>query len=133
MTLSGAHSIGVAHCSSFSNRFNPTDASMNPSFARLLEKECPANAASSRVVPLDIETPNRLDNRYYMDLREKRGLMTSDQVLMSSGSTAGLVKSYAMHNKVWALEFGKAMVRMGSIEVLTGSQGQVRRNCKVVN
>ncbi|KAL8166321.1 hypothetical protein V2J09_007820 [Rumex salicifolius] len=131
--LSGAHSVGVAHCSSFSNRFNPLDVTMDPNFAVGLEAKCPANAPSSTTVALDVQTPFTLDNKYYLDVTQKRGLLTSDQVLMNSGITANLVKEYASHNKVWAIEFGGAMVRMGSVGVLTGSQGQVRKNCRFVN
>ncbi|CAL9003168.1 unnamed protein product [Prunus brigantina] len=47
VTLSGAHSIGVSHCSSFSdllyffNATHPQDPSMDPIFARNLKKKCP--------------------------------------------------------------------------------------------
>ena len=52
VTLSGAHSIGVSHCSSFSKRlytFNathPQDPSMDPKFARDLKAKCPPQLSS---------------------------------------------------------------------------------------
>ncbi|KAA8536700.1 hypothetical protein F0562_029178 [Nyssa sinensis] len=142
VTLSGAHSIGVSHCSSFSSRLysnatHPQDPSMDPIFARNLKAKCspPSNAGagSDPTVPLDVLTPNRLDNKYYMDLKNHHGLLTSDQTLLTSPSTAGIVRNNARHGAAWANKFAAAMVRMGSIDVLTGNQGEIRKNCRVVN
>lgn len=141
VTLSGAHSIGVAHCSSFSTRlysFNAThlqDPSMDPIFARHLKAKCPPPSDSGNgrdpTVPLDVLTPNKLDNKYYKDLKNHHGLLTSDQTLLSSPLTAGIVRNNARNDAVWANKFAAAMVKMGS---LTGSQeGEVRKNCRVVN
>ncbi|KAA8536701.1 hypothetical protein F0562_029179 [Nyssa sinensis] len=142
VTLSGAHSIGVSHCSSFSNRLysnatHPQDPSMDPIFARNLKAKCPPpsndEAGSDPTVPLDVLTPNRLDNKYYMDLKNRHGLLTSDQTLLTSPSTAGIVRNNARHGAAWANKFAAAMVRMGFIDVLTGNQGEIRKNCRVVN
>ncbi|KAM7478529.1 hypothetical protein LguiA_026742 [Lonicera macranthoides] len=141
VTLSGAHSIGVAHCSSFSTRlysFNSThaqDPSMHPHFARKLKKICTPSAsnASDSIVPLDVTTPNRLDNKYYVNLENYRALLKSDQVLLSSDSTATIVRNNARFGTNWANKFANAMVHMGSIDVLTGKQGEIRKNCRVVN
>ncbi|XP_062144390.1 peroxidase 5-like [Alnus glutinosa] len=143
VTLSGAHSIGVAHCCAFSTRlygFNathPQDPSMDPIFARYLRTKCPppqnADDCDPTTVPLDVLTPTRLDNKYYKDLKHHHGLLTSDQTLLSSPSTAGIVRNHARHGTAWAKKFAAAMVKMGYIDVLTGSQGEIRKNCKVVN
>ncbi|KAI6670633.1 hypothetical protein NL676_005518 [Syzygium grande] len=140
VTLSGAHSIGVSHCSSFSNRlysFNNThkqDPSMDPKFAHGLKAKCPNNGgASDPTVPLDIVTPDRLDNKHYTNLKNHRGLLTSDQTLFESSSTANIVRKNAHNGGAWANKFAAAMVKMGSIETLTGSQGEIRRSCRVVN
>ncbi|KAJ4721718.1 Peroxidase [Melia azedarach] len=140
VTLSGAHSIGVAHCSSFSNRlysFNsthPQDPSLDSKFAKQLKKKCPPGAnTKDPTVAFDVITPNRVDNKYYVDLKNHRGLLTSDQTLLSSPSTAGIVRNNARHGTAWANKFAAAMVKMGAIEVLTGSKGEIRKNCRVVN
>ncbi|XP_073023553.1 peroxidase 5-like [Primulina eburnea] len=142
VTLSGAHSIGISHCSSFSNRiynFNsthPIDPSMDPKFARELRKRCPApssNARTDPTVPLDFLSPNNLDNKYYLLLKNKRGLLTSDQTLATSPSTAWMVTNNAKNGASWANKYAKATIKMGFIEVLTGNQGEIRRNCRIVN
>ncbi|KAK8635607.1 hypothetical protein V6N13_004336 [Hibiscus sabdariffa] len=144
VTLSGAHSIGVAHCTSFSNRlysFNathPQDPSLDPNYAAFLKTKCPpplpgAGGDVTTTVPLDIVTPNRLDNKYYSELRRHRGLLTSDQTLMDSGSTSGMVVHNERNGAGWGRKFARAMVHMGSLDVLTETQGEIRRICSVPN
>ncbi|KAM4118808.1 hypothetical protein ACJW30_03G010300 [Castanea mollissima] len=141
VTLSGAHSIGRSHCSSFSERlynFNETnlqDPSMDRIFARDLKTKCPKNANNGidPTVPLDVHTPYRLDNKYYKNLKNHHGLLTSDQSLLSSTSTVEIVRNNARHGQAWAYKFGAAMIKMGYIDVLTGSQGEIRKNCRFVN
>ena len=52
---------------------------------------------------------------------------------MCSSDLAGIVRNYAGNDAAWANKFAAAMVKMGSIDVLTGEQGEVRKNCRVVN
>ncbi|CAI9767422.1 unnamed protein product [Fraxinus pennsylvanica] len=141
VTLSGAHSIGVSHCSSFSSRlysFNtthPQDPSLDSAYAAFLKTRCPspANNGVDPIVSLDIQTPIRLDNKYYTNLQSRRGLLTSDQTLLDSPLTRKLVVDNVKYGNVWAKKFGAAMVRMGSTDVLTGKQGEIRGNCRFVN
>lgn len=135
VTLSGAHSIGISHCSSFSSRLYPTrDPTMDPKFAAFLTRVCPRNAtARDPVVSLDSITPNALDNKFYLGLKASRGLLTTDQVLMSSPLTSKMVEYNAQYGDAWANKFAAAMVRMGNIQVLTGSKGEIRKKCRFVN
>ncbi|GAB4835623.1 hypothetical protein Ancab_000531 [Ancistrocladus abbreviatus] len=140
VTLSGAHSIGRAHCAAFSNRLysfnatNPQDPSLDPAFAAILKTKCPSPTDKPNpTVPLDFTTPYRLDNKYYQNLQYSRGLLTSDESLMTSTSTAATVSNFARQGEVWADKFAGAMVRMGLIDVLTGSDGEIRKNCRVIN
>ncbi|CAA2961542.1 peroxidase 5-like [Olea europaea subsp. europaea] len=139
VTLSGAHSIGISHCSSFSKRlynFSSTqgqDPSLDPMFAIALKRKCPPNAANDQTVPLDVQTPNRLDNKYYKNLKNHQGVLTSDQTLMNSPSTAGIVRENAKNEMAWKHKFAAAMVKMGYIDVLSGNQGEIRKNCRIVN
>ncbi|CAI8605265.1 unnamed protein product [Vicia faba] len=140
VTLSGAHSIGVSHCSSFSNRLysfsntNAVDPSMDPSFVESLKTKCPVPPSSNDpLVVLDVGTPNRLDSVYYEGLVNHRGLLTSDQTLLSGQSTQGIVVNNANYGASWAKKFADAMVHMGSIDVLSGYDGEIRKHCNFVN
>ncbi|KAL1816488.1 hypothetical protein DCAR_0520889 [Daucus carota subsp. sativus] len=139
VTLSGAHSIGVSHCSSFTDRlykFNathPQDPSLDRKYAASLKRRCPKSSAQDRTVNLDSLTPQRLDNQYYVGLKYNRGLLTSDQTLLTSPLTSKNAWNNANYGSNWSAKFAAAMVRMGSIEVLTGKQGEIRRMCSVVN
>ena len=64
-----------------------------------------------------------------------RALLHSDQQLYQGGAgdADDLVKYYAENpSKFWE-DFGAAMVKMGNLSPLTGDQGEVRENCRVVN
>ncbi|XP_020086049.1 peroxidase 5-like [Ananas comosus] len=134
VTLSGAHSIGRSHCSSFTNRLYPTeDPTIDRSFAGILKGVCPQNAAVDGVVPQDIVTPNRLSNQYYKNVKAHKVLFTTDQNLMSSSDTAAMVKENARNQTAWKAKFAAAMVKMGNLVELTGPPGEIRKNCRVVN
>ncbi|XP_072984739.1 peroxidase 5-like [Typha latifolia] len=142
VTLSGAHSIGRSHCSSFTQRlynFSATqvqDPSLGPSFADYLKARCPpwtANNDDLTTVELDGVTPTSLDNQYYNNLLDNRGVLFSDQTLHGNPWTGGLVEFYSRFRGTWGAKFADAMVKMGSIDVLTGSQGEIRERCWVVN
>ncbi|KAK7310177.1 hypothetical protein RJT34_07511 [Clitoria ternatea] len=141
VTLSRAHSIGVSHCSSFIKRLysfsdtNPQDPFLDPSYAEMLKAKCPPPTASNAdpVVDLDASTPIRLDNKYYEGIVNHRGLLTSDQTLLSTETTKETVKNNAYHGSSLAQKFAQAKVHMGSIQVLTGSDGEIRTRCSLVN
>ncbi|XP_019152259.1 PREDICTED: peroxidase 5-like [Ipomoea nil] len=140
VTLSGAHTIGRAHCSSFSNRlynFNLTteqDPTLDPLYAALLKLKCPKGDNNpNRVAAMDPWSPAKTDVSYYSNLLANRGLFTSDQALLTSPFTAFLVTQNAQNDFLWKMKFAAAMVKMGKIDVLTGFAGEVRSNCRVIN
>ncbi|XP_059074922.1 peroxidase 5-like [Cryptomeria japonica] len=140
VTLSGAHSIGVSHCVSFTGDrlYNISGRgsqypSMDSKYALQLKAKCPSSASNDIVVPLDPLTPTKLDAKYYVDLQYKRGLLKSDQTLMANDATSRQEIINANYPKIWRENFGRAMVKMGAIDVLTGSQGEIRKQCHVPN
>ncbi|KAF4356608.1 hypothetical protein F8388_006352 [Cannabis sativa] len=140
VTLSGAHTIGRSHCTSFSSRlynFNGItgqDPSLDSMYAARLKQQCPqGNRNPSLVVPMNPFSPTVADNSYYSDVLARRGLFSSDQALLSDATTASLVNQFARAPFLWTRMFADAMVKMGQIEVLTGNTGEIRANCSVIN
>lgn len=140
VTLSGAHTIGRAHCTSFSTRlysFNTTtnqDPTLDSQYASQLKQKCPQGSTNTNlVVPMDPSSPNVMDVGYYNDILANRGLFTSDQTLLTNSATANQVNQNAMNTFVWGSKFAAAMVKMGQIGVLTGGAGEVRLNCRKIN
>jgi peroxidase len=133
VALSGGHTIGIGHCSSFEGRLYPTqDATMDKTFAKDLKQICPAKKFSATTV-LDIRSPNKFDNKYYVDLMNRQGLFTSDQDLYTDSRTKDIVKSFAVDEELFFEQFVKSMNKMGQLSVLTGSKGEIRADCSVRN
>nr|CAD1818879.1 unnamed protein product [Ananas comosus var. bracteatus] len=141
ITLSGAHTIGYSQCSSFSSRlfsFNSTtsqDPILNLTYASQLKRQCPQGSSNASLsVPIDLTSPNAFDSGYYSNLLANRGLFTSDQTLTSVNTTAAaLVRQYANNSALFLSSFATAMVKMGYMNVTTGSNGEIRANCRVIN
>ncbi|XP_043725483.1 peroxidase 5-like [Telopea speciosissima] len=139
VVLSGSHSFGVTHCSAFDYRLYNFSAvqAMDPQLDRLyaytLKLACPEVKNRDAQVHLDHVTPTRLDNFFYVRLLLGRGLLYSDQVLVEDPKTREIVEMMANDPNMWNREFGKAMIRMSRVGVLTGQQGEIRRNCRFVN
>ncbi|KAL3513943.1 hypothetical protein ACH5RR_026660 [Cinchona calisaya] len=133
VALSGGHTIGIGHCGSFRNRLYPTqDPVMDKTFAKNLYGTCPTSNSNDTTV-LDIRSPNRFDNKYYVDLMNRQGLFTSDQDLYTDRRTKGVVTSFAIDQQLFFERFAYSMVKMGQLSVLTGNQGEIRANCSIRN
>ncbi|XP_060669653.1 lignin-forming anionic peroxidase-like [Ziziphus jujuba] len=135
VALSGSHTMGQAQCVTFRDRIYNNASDIDAGFASTRRRGCPANQGdgNSNLAPLDLVTPNQLDNNYFKNLIQKKGLLESDQVLFSGGSTDSIVSEYSSNPSKFLSDFASAMVKMGDIEPLTGSAGQIRRICSAVN
>ncbi|CAL4949974.1 unnamed protein product [Urochloa decumbens] len=141
--LSGAHTVGRSHCSSFVNRLynfsntSDVDPTISSAYAFLLKAICPSNSSQffppNTTTEMDLMTPATLDNKYYLGLANNLGLFTSDQALLTTATLKKSVDEFVKSESKWRSKFTKAMVKMGGIEVLTGTQGEIRLNCRVVN
>eukprot|EP00257_Ricinus_communis_P003658 XP_002516056.3 putative Peroxidase 48 [Ricinus communis] len=69
---------------------------------------------------------------YYRSLLHGRGILYSDQQLMSGEETGIWVRAYASDVSLFRRDFAQAMMKLSNLNVLTGSAGQVRRNCSKV-
>ncbi|KAL1809892.1 hypothetical protein ACET3Z_026882 [Daucus carota] len=140
VVLSGAHTIGFAHCSTFKERlfdFDNTgspDPNLDTSLLSNLQSVCPNQASSdTNLAPLDPVTINKFDNIYYKNLMNKTGLLRSDQALMGDNTTAAMVFNYSKYPYLFSRDFGASMVKLGNVGILTGQDGEIRKNCRVVN
>jgi peroxidase len=142
VALSGGHTIGMSRCTSFRQRlYNQTgngvaDATLDVSYAAQLRRGCPRSGGDNNLFPLDLATPARFDNLYFKNILTGRGLLSSDEVLLTkSAETAALVKAYAADVNLFFQHFAQSMVKMGNISPLTGPQGQgeIRKNCRRIN
>ncbi|KAJ0046563.1 hypothetical protein Pint_06657 [Pistacia integerrima] len=134
VALSGAHTIGQSRCVQFRPRiYNETN--IDSSFAKTRQANCPRTngTGDNNLAPLDLQTPTYFDNSYFKNLIAKKGLLHSDQQLFNGGSTDSIVKSYYSSPSTFTSDFVAAMIKMGDIQPLTGSQGEIRKNCRRVN
>ncbi|RYQ80006.1 hypothetical protein Ahy_Scaffold1g106705 isoform B [Arachis hypogaea] len=140
VALSGSHTIGDSRCTSFRQRlYNQTgngkaDFTLDQYYAAQLRTHCPRSGGDQNLFVLDFVSPAKFDNSYYKNLLTKRGLLSSDEILLTQNTvSAGLVKKYAESNDLFFEQFAKSMVKMGNITPLTGSRGEIRKNCRRVN
>ena len=140
--LLGGHTFGKNQCLFIMDRlynFNKTglpDPTFNTTYLQTVRGLCPLNGNPRALVDLDLRTPTVFDNKYYVNLKEQKGLIQTDQELFSSSNatdTIPLVRAYADDTQTFFNAFVEAMNRMGNIKPLTGTQGEIRLNCRVVN
>ncbi|OEL35782.1 Peroxidase 24 [Dichanthelium oligosanthes] len=146
VVLSGGHTIGVGHCNLFSSRLfnftgkknNPSDVdpALNPPYAKFLQGQCRRNLQdpndNTTVVPMDPGSSLSFDNHYFVNLKAHQGIFTSDATLLTNGRAANIVDKL-QDPGVFFDAFKNSIKRMGQIDVLTGTNGQIRKKCNVVN
>lgn len=144
VTLLGAHTVGVAHCSFFRSRvsnFRGTgkpDPTMDPELVKKLFKLCNTSSSPTTLddVPttfLDQNTSFIVDNQFYNQILNKKGILKIDQELALDKLSAPIVSRFATNGNAFRKSFAKSMVKMGNINVLVGNDGEIRKNCRVFN
>ncbi|VAI79665.1 unnamed protein product [Triticum turgidum subsp. durum] len=142
--LSGAHTIGISHCNSFTERLynftgrgGPGDAdpSLDAEYAANLRRtKCATPTDNTTIVEMDPGSFLTFDTSYYRGLLKRRGLFQSDAALITDAAARADVESVAKGpSEVFFQVFARSMVRMGMIEVKTGGEGEIRRHCAIVN
>ncbi|CAA0831068.1 Peroxidase 64 [Striga hermonthica] len=136
VALSGGHTLGFSHCSSFKNRIhnfsNKTDVdpSLDASFAARLRQVCPVrNTNKNAGANLD-SSPFVFDNAYYKLILQGKSIFSSDQALLATSRTKALVTKFASSQKEFYEAFAKAMIKMSSI---SGGGSEIRLDCRAVN
>ncbi|KZV33938.1 peroxidase 57-like [Dorcoceras hygrometricum] len=142
VTLLGAHTVGVSHCTFFQDRISDfqgtgkPDPTMDPGLAARLFKICgTASRPLSRdpKVFLDQGTSFVVDNQFYNQTIFKKGILEIDQQLALDRSTAPIVRNFASNRVPFGPNFANAMIKLSKIDVLVGNAGEIRKNCRVFN
>ncbi|KAL7196906.1 hypothetical protein ACSBR1_036841 [Camellia fascicularis] len=143
VVLIGSHSIGIAHCPTFLYRvaqYNPTvkvDPKLTTADANNIRNTClrpvPFEILSQTFMPFDPVTPFRMDNIFYKHLLEGKALIESDRLMADDITTKQTVQAMAGNEQNWLEKFADAMARLGMVDVKTGTEGEIRTNCRFVN
>ncbi|CAK9327484.1 unnamed protein product [Citrullus colocynthis] len=139
VVLSGAHTIGFAHCEHFANRLydyrgtKQPDPAIDGRLLKELKMSCPRYGGNTDIVaPFDVTTPFVFDHAYYGNLEGKLGLLATDQALISDARMKTMVQSLAKDKQKFFQAFAAAMDKMGSIGVKRGRRhGERRTDCSV--
>jgi peroxidase len=77
-------------------------------------------------------TSNAFDTAYFKGLQKRRGLLSSDQTLITgSQETAMYVSMFADNSDMFFDTFVQGMAKMGQLDL--NPNGDVRMNCRIVN
>lgn len=140
--ISGAHTMGQAHCDSFYDRlydFKGTgkpDPSMKRSVLVSLRSQCPKNRkndSSSVYFTPEYGSNYTFSNKFYTKVLAHESLLGVDQQLSYGGDTGELVNEYAKNLEQFRRGFALSISRMGGLKVLTGKNGEIRTDCKFTN
>lgn len=137
---SGAHTIGISHCSSFTRRlYNFTgvgdqDPALDSEYAANLKSRKCKSINSTNKVEMDPGSFRTFDLSYYKLVLKRRGLFVSDAALTTDSRTKSVITQLVQgSSEFFFQEFAKSMEKMGRIGVKTGSTGQIRKHCAIVN
>jgi peroxidase len=137
--LSGAHTIGKAHCSAFSTRLYSNSSSnggptLDANYTTALRGQCKVGDVDT-LVDLDPPTPTTFDTDYYKQVAAQRGLLATDAALLLNADTKAYVlrQANATSDDEFFADFIVSFVNMSKIGVLTHSHGEIRHKCSAVN
>ncbi|KAG6502157.1 hypothetical protein ZIOFF_042046 [Zingiber officinale] len=108
-----------------------SDDSLDPAYAAKLRAKCKSDTT---LVEMDPGSRSTFDTSYFELVSKRRGLFASDAVLLQDPQTRAYVRGYASGcSSEFFKDFGESMVKMSSIGVLTGTEGEIRKLCSARN
>lgn len=133
--------MGKTHCRYIMDRlynFNGTrkpDPSMHKSLLKDLRKKCPKNSKQDPTVNLTPKSGNdyQFTTLYYSRILSRKAVLGLDQQLLFGDETKEIVEEFADPKtgfEDFRRSFALSMSRMGNIKVLTGKNGEIRRDCR---
>ncbi|VAI92258.1 unnamed protein product [Triticum turgidum subsp. durum] len=118
--LSGAHSIGVGHCSSFTGRLTAPPEQINPAYRNLLNHKCHQGA-----------NPAVVNNTFYHNNLARIVSFNSDWQLMTHTEARGHVHEYADNATLWDGDFADSLLKLSKLSMPAGSKGGIRKKCSI--
>ena len=91
------------------------------------------DASDSITVVNDPETSLSFDNQYYRNLVAHKGLFQSDSVLLDDNRTRNLVEDLANDQGRFFESWSQSFLKLTSIGVKTGEEGEIRQSCSMKN
>nr|XP_051221987.1 peroxidase 57-like [Lolium perenne] len=142
--LLGAHTVGVTHCSaikssrlySYGGKAGATDPSLDPYYAFVYKNYvCPNKPSTDNtVVFLDDQwSALKVDKSFYKMLQKRRGVLSVDQNLYGNGAPTRWMVDMLANTDNFSWLFPQALVKLSEVNVLTGTQGEIRRVCNKFN
>lgn len=148
--LSGAHAIGVGHCSSFRARLTAPQEQILPAYRGLLAGKCGAGPDPIVVNNIRDEDPKAiaasvpsflpklrkiefLDNSYYHNNLARIVTFNSDWQLLTEKEARGHVHEYADNGTLWDEDFSDSLLKLSKLPLPKGSKGEIRKKCRYVN
>ncbi|KAF8030172.1 hypothetical protein BT93_E2568 [Corymbia citriodora subsp. variegata] len=139
VVLSGGHTLGTSHCSSFTDRLynftgkGDSDPKLDSNYVARLKLKCKPNDQTT-LVEMDPGSVRTFDIKYFDLIPKRRVLFTSDIALLDDSQTKAYIDlQIKTGGSTFFKDFGVSMVNMGRIGVLTGTAGEVRKVCSKVN
>ncbi|TVU11513.1 hypothetical protein EJB05_45104 [Eragrostis curvula] len=141
VVLSGAHTLGTAHCPSYADRlYNfsssyTTDPTLDSEYAEKLRTRCKSVDDKAMLSEMDPGSYKTFDTSYYRHVAKRRGLFQSDASLLTDDTTRDYVQRIATgkFDDEFFGDFSESMIKMGNVAVLTGAKGEIRKKCSIVN
>jgi peroxidase len=146
MRIAAAHTVGTTACFFMQDRLynyplpgggRGSDPSIPEGFLAELKSRCAPGDFNTRV-PLDRGSDRVFDTSILRNIRDGFAVISSDAALYNDTSTVDVVDSYSgllstIFGPYFRQDFADSMVKMGSISVITGSSGEVRKLCTKFN
>ncbi|KAF0923133.1 hypothetical protein E2562_003350 [Oryza meyeriana var. granulata] len=148
--LSGAHAIGVGHCSSLRARLTAPPEQILPAYRALLAGKCAAGpdpivpnnvrdedpAAVAATIPSFLPKLRKLeflDNSYYHNNLARIVTFNSDWQLLTEKEARGHVREYAENGTLWDEDFSDSLVKLSKLPLPPKAKGEIRHHCRRVN
>ncbi|KAF3522519.1 hypothetical protein F2Q69_00050128 [Brassica cretica] len=98
---------------------------------------CPQGGDINVRLPMNLGSLLRFDGHIFHNIKNGRGVIQFDAVLYQDSDTEKIIDSFLSVNMTFKghffSEFTKSMVKMRSIGVKIGVEGEIRRQCNTTN